>query len=203
MSARHPRDSIGDRPLLNHRPNDSKGVCPQLNHSVFVRYTLRSLAANRVRTAVTVVGIALATGLLMAVLASVTSLQEGLANQSRETGGVWQVELRETDDAELARLREVAGARLDRLAIRRDLGAAPFSADDAEHCGTYLSVLTLPQEQGGTARSRGDLAYEVIPSPALESGRLPERTARSRSPPTCAASSSRPGPPSCPASTRG
>ncbi len=146
-----------------------------LHASVFVRYTLRSLAANRVRTAVTVVGIALATGLLMAVLASVTSLQEGLANQSRETGGVWQAELRETDDAELAQLREVAGARLDRLAIRRDLGAAPFSADDAEHCGTYLSVLTLPQEQGGTARSRGDLAYEVVPSPALDSGRLPEK----------------------------
>ena len=175
MAAKHLRDSIGDRPLLNHWDDDSKGVCPQLNHSVFVRYTLRSLAANRVRTAVTVVGIALATGLLMAVLASVTSLQEGLANQSRETGGVWQVELRETDDAELARLREFAGARLDRLAIRRDLGAAPFSADDAEHCGTYLSVLTLPQEQDGTARSRGDLAYEVIPSPTLESGRLPEK----------------------------
>ena len=146
-----------------------------LGHSVFVRYTLRSLAANRVRTAVTVVGIALATGLLMAVLASVTSLREGLANQSRETGGVWQVEPRDTDDAELARLREVAGARLDRLATRRDLGAAPFSAVDAETRGTYLSVLTLAQEQGGTARSRGDLAHEVIPSPALDSGRLPER----------------------------
>ena len=25
-------DSIGDRPLLNHEPDDSKGVCPQLNH---------------------------------------------------------------------------------------------------------------------------------------------------------------------------
>ena len=175
MAARHLRGSIGDRPLLTHADDGSKGVCPQLTRSVFVRYTLRSLAANRVRTAVTVVGIALATGLLMAVLASVTSLQEGLANQSRETGGVWQVELRETDEAELARLREVAGARLDRLAIRRDLGAAPFSATDAETCGTYLSVLTLPEEQDGTARSRGDLAYEVIPSPALDSGRLPER----------------------------
>ena len=150
-----------------------KGTVPL--SSVFVRYTLRSLAANRVRTAVTVAGIALATGLLMAVLASVTSLQEGLANQSRETGGVWQVELRETDDAELARLREAAGGRLDRLATQRDLGAAPFSAADAERYGTYLSVLTLPKEQGGTARSRGDLAHEVKPSPAVSEGRLPER----------------------------
>ena len=143
--------------------------------SVFVRYTLRSLAANRVRTAVTVVGIALATGLLMAVLTSVTSLQNGLANQSRESGGVWQVEFRETDDGELQALRDAAGDLLDRLALRRDLGAAPFSAEDAERRGTYLSVLTLPEEQGGTARARGDLDYEVTPAPTLASGRLPER----------------------------
>ena len=161
MGARHFGDSIGDRPLLNH--------------SVFVRYTLRSLAANRVRTAVTVVGIALATGLLMAVLASVTSLQNGLANQSRESDGVWQVELPETSESELALLREVAGERLDRLAVQRDLGAAAFSAEDANRMGTYLSVLTVPSELGGTARSRDDLAYEVIPSPVASEGRLPER----------------------------
>ena len=143
--------------------------------SVFVRYTLRSLAANRVRTAVTVVGIALATGLLMAVLTSVTSLQNGLANQSRESGGVWQVEFRETNDGELQALRDAAGDLLDRLALRRDLGAAPFSVEDAERRGTYLSVLTLPEEQGGTARARGDLDYEVTPAPTLASGRLPER----------------------------
>ena len=175
MAARHSRDSIGDRPLLNHESDDSKGVCPQLNHSVFVRFTLRSLAANRVRTVVTIVGVALATGLLMAVLASVTSLQEGLANQSRETGGVWQVGFPATDDAELQKLRDIAGEKLDRLATQRDLGAAPFSAADAERCGTYLSVLALPEEHGDTARSKGDLTYEVHPSPAVASGRLPEK----------------------------
>ena len=143
--------------------------------SVLVRFTLRSLAANRVRTAVTVAGIALATGLLMAVLASVTSLQNGLANQSRETGGVWQVEFPATDDAELARLREAAGSRLDRLAVQRDLGAATFSSADSGRTGTYLSVLTLPDEQGGTARRRGDDAYEVVPTPAVAQGRLPEK----------------------------
>ena len=143
--------------------------------SVFVRYTLRSLAANRVRTAVTVAGIALATGLLMAVLTSATSLQNGLANQSRESGGVWQVEFRGTDEGELQALRDAAGDRLDRLALRRDLGAAPFSAADAEGQGTYLSVLTLPEEQGGTARAMDDLDYEVLPSPAVAEGRLPER----------------------------
>lgn len=146
-----------------------------LHASVFVRFTLRSLAANRVRTAVTVMGIALATGLLMAVLTSAVSLQNGLANQSRESNGVWQVELRETDDGELRELRDVAGGRLDRLALQRDLGSATFSAADAERRGTYLSALTLPEEQGGTARARGDLAYEVVPGPTVATGRLPER----------------------------
>ena len=143
--------------------------------SVFARFTLRSLAANRVRTAVTVVGIALATGLLMAVLASVTSLQAGLANQSRETDGVWQVKFPATDDAELQSLRDVAGDLLDRLATQRDLGSAAFSTSDAERNGTYLSVLGLPVEQGGTARAMGDDAYEVLLAPSVTSGRLPEK----------------------------
>ena len=45
---------------------------------IFTRFTLRSLAQNRVRTAVTVVGIALSTALLAAVLTSVASVQQGL-----------------------------------------------------------------------------------------------------------------------------
>ena len=175
MAAKNPRDSIGDRPLLNHRPNDSKGVCPQLNHSVFVRYTLRSLAANRVRTAVTVVGIALATGLLAAVLVSVTSLRAALLAQSYASGGVWQAGFTYEDDEKVDELRAATGEHLDRLALRRDLGAAALSAESAEESGTYLGVLSLPEEQAGTARSAGDDQYAVIPGPTVAEGRLPER----------------------------
>ena len=52
------------------RPGE-KNLAPRagrLPRNVFASFTLRSLAANRVRSAVTVAGIALATGLLMAVL---------------------------------------------------------------------------------------------------------------------------------------
>ena len=52
---------------------------------IFTRFTLRSLAQNRVRTAVTVVGIALSTALLAAVLTSVASVQQGLL----ERMGAW------------------------------------------------------------------------------------------------------------------
>ena len=148
---------------------------PWARGSVFTRYALRSLAANRVRTGVTVVGIALATGLLMAVLASATSLQAGLANQSRESGGVWQLSLPQLRPGELDLLRESAGDRLDRLAVQRDLGAAPFSATDAAQYGTYLAVLTLPQEEDGLPRARGDEAHPVTREPVVSSGRLPKR----------------------------
>lgn len=158
------------------RPGE-KNLAPRagrLPRNVFASFTLRSLAANRVRSAVTVAGIALATGLLMAVLVSVTSLQSGLANQSRETDGVWQAAFPNTDDAELQRLREAAGDRLDRLATQRDLGSAVFSREDAERNGTFLTVVALPEEQGGTTRAMGDDAYDVINEPEVVEGRLPE-----------------------------
>ena len=153
MAAKHFGDSNGDRPLLNHRTHDSKGVCPHLNHSVFVRYTLRSLAVNRVRTAVTVVGVALATGLLAAVLVSVTSLRAALITQACASGGVWQAGFTYEDAEKIDELRAATGEHLDRLALRRDLGAAALSAESAEKSGTYLGVLSLPEEQAGTARS--------------------------------------------------
>lgn len=145
-----------------------------LPRNVFASFTLRSLAANRVRSAVTVAGIALATGLLMAVLVSVTSLQNGLANQDRKSDGVWQVAFPNTDEAELQRLREAAGDRLDRLATQRDLGSAAFSEEDAERNGTFLTVVALPEEQGDTSRAMGDDAYDVINEPEVVEGRLPE-----------------------------
>ena len=54
---------------------------------IFTRFTLRSLAQNRVRTAVTVVGIALSTALLAAVLTSVASVQQGLLERTMVTEG--------------------------------------------------------------------------------------------------------------------
>lgn len=58
---------------------------------IFTRFTLRSLAQNRVRTAVTVVGIALSTALLAAVLTSVASVQQGLLERTMVTEGSWHV----------------------------------------------------------------------------------------------------------------
>lgn len=143
--------------------------------NVFTRFTLRSLKANRVRTTVTIVGVALATGLLMAVLASVTSLQAALVNYMRSTNGVWQESFDYTDDATLGNLRTLAGDHLDRLATRRDLGAVALSEDNASYAGTYLGLYDPAVESAGTPRAAGDTDYAVYPAPEVEEGRLPER----------------------------
>lgn len=144
--------------------------------NVFTRFTLRSLRANRVRTTVTIVGVALATGLLMAVLASVTSLQAALVNYVRSTDGVWQESFSYTDDATLGNLRTLAGDHLDRLATRRDLGAVALSADNASYAGTYLGLYDLTVESAGTPRAAGDTDYPVYPAPEVVEGRLPEKS---------------------------
>ena len=58
---------------------------------IFTRFTLRTLARNRVRTAVTVIGIALSAALLAAVLTSVASVQAGMLERTRATEGSWHV----------------------------------------------------------------------------------------------------------------
>lgn len=148
-------------------------VAPRGN--VFTRFTLRSLAANRVRTTVTIVGVALATGLLMAVLASVTSLHAAIVNYMRSTDGVWQESFDYTDDAALGNLRTLAGDHLDRLATRRDLGAAALSEENAAYAGAYLGIYDLPVESANTPRAAGDTDYAVYPAPELDEGRLPEK----------------------------
>lgn len=142
--------------------------------AIFTRFTLRSLAANRMRTVVTVVGIALAAGLLTAVLASVSSLRQGLMDRTRATDGVYQLAFQYTDAEKIDELRAQMGEHLDRLAVERDLGAAPLSAADAESLGTFLGVMGLPQEQGGTAHAAGDEAFDVTRMPEATEGRLPE-----------------------------
>ena len=57
--------------------------------SAMTRFTLRSLGANRVRTLVTVAGVALAAALLTAVLTSYTSLENFLYRDEVQRNGLW------------------------------------------------------------------------------------------------------------------
>ena len=73
-----------------HDP-DEKNLAPRRAggpaRSVFVRFTLRSLAANRVRTVVSVMGVALSVALIAAVLTSVASLSNMLVERTAADEG--------------------------------------------------------------------------------------------------------------------
>ena len=124
--------------------------------SVFTRYAIRSLAANRTRTVVTAAGVALACALLTFVLVLVGSLRASLVASEGASEGAWQVSFSQIGEDQLARVEDVLGGP---LAVRRDLGAA--LTGDAE--APLLNVVT-------TLTGEKDLVVE----PPLADGRWPE-----------------------------
>ena len=124
--------------------------------SVFTRYAIRSLAANRTRTVVTAAGVALACALLTFVLVLVGSLRAGLVASEVALEGAWQVSFSQIGEGQLARVEDELG---DPLAVRRDLGAA--LTGDAEV--PLLNVVT-------TLAGEKNLVVE----PPLADGRWPE-----------------------------
>ncbi|HJA28346.1 MAG TPA: ABC transporter permease, partial [Candidatus Olsenella pullicola] len=124
--------------------------------SVFTRYAIRSLVANRTRTVVTAAGVALACALLTFVLVLVGSLRAGLITSEAALEGAWQVSFSQIGEGQLARVEDELG---DPLAVRRDLGAA--LTGDAEV--PLLNVVT-------TLTGEKDLVVE----PPLSNGRWPE-----------------------------
>ena len=124
--------------------------------SVFTRYAIRSLAANRTRTVVTAAGVALACALLTFVLVLVGSIRASLIASVEASEGAWQVSFSQIDEGQLARVEDELG---DPLAVRRDLGAALMG--DAEV--PLLNVVT-------TLAGEKDLVVE----PSLADGRWPE-----------------------------
>ena len=136
---------------------------------IFTRFTLRSLAQNRVRTAVTVVGIALSTALLAAVLTSVASVQQGLPERTLVTEGSWHVYSPDVPAQGIDALVE-SDAVTD-LATFRDLGSAALAPDDANRLGAFIALKTAPTTVKGVDEP-GGAPYSLMPE--LASGRWPE-----------------------------
>ena len=131
---------------------------------IFGRFTLRSLARNRVRTAVSIVGIALSCALLTAVLTSVVSLSTMLLERTGADEGWWYAEV-----------ADVGKDGLDRLAGKpdvtdwtgiADLGAASLGDKNSDVFGRYLYAKTWPAEQDGSE--------PLVQEPELVAGRAPE-----------------------------
>lgn len=142
---------------------------------VLVSFTLRTLAKNRARTVVTIIGIALATGLLAAVFTSMTSLAAALRGQVSTERGIWQIEYPSLTDQQLSTIKSGLDGHLDRLATARDLGACALSEENANALGPALNVQTMPAEDASAGvHAKGDGQYAVKKGSELESGRAPQ-----------------------------
>ena len=115
---------------------------------IFTRFTLRSLARNRVRTAVTVAGIALSTALMTAVLTSVGSMQAALLERTVADEGSWHIFTTDVSDEALNALE--ADGRTSDIATFEELGSARLSEVESYTYGEFVAVRTLPEEAKGS-----------------------------------------------------
>ena len=137
-------------------------VAPRGN--VFTRFTLRSLKANRVRTVVSVIGIALSCALITAVLTSVVSLTDALIRRTAEDEGWWYAEAAGITADDLDRLQDEPGV-VDWTGIA-DLGTISLGEENSDLFGKYLYAKTWPTEQ--------DSEKPLVRDPELVAGHAPE-----------------------------
>lgn len=132
--------------------------------SVFTRYTLRSLAKNRTRTAVSVVGVALSVALITAVLTSVVSLSNLLLVRTAADEGWWYGEVANVTASDYDRLR--TDADVTDLTGIADLGTVSLGEENSSLYGSYLYVKTWPEAREG--------AEPLVEEPELVAGRAPQ-----------------------------
>lgn len=125
-------------------------------------FTVKSLRANKVRTLVTIAGVALAAALLTAVLTTYVSLNDYLYRSEAHLAGTWMACVEA--DGSSALDEKIADAQADPqvagTAIMRDVGFAKLTADQQNTQGTYLAIRSVEGDVGdicGIAPSEGRL----------------------------------------------
>lgn len=125
-------------------------------------FTVKSLRANKVRTLVTIAGVALAAALLTAVLTTYVSLNDYLYRSEAHLAGTWMACVEA--DGSSALDEKIADAQVDPqvagTAILRDVGFAALTADQQNTQGTYLAIRSIEGDVGdicGIAPSEGRL----------------------------------------------
>lgn len=131
--------------------------------SIFTRFTLRALDKSRVRTIVSIAGIALACALICAIGTSMVTIANGLYQRTLETEGSWQVSI---DGLSSVGVEILANdSRTSALTTIEHYGAAALSVNDADTYGTYLELDSFPS-------SKNNL---VVP-PEISEGHAPTTT---------------------------
>lgn len=127
-------------------------------------FTVKSLRANRVRTLVTIAGVALAAALLTAVLTTFASLNDYLYRSEAHLAGTWMSCVEADGSAELD--ERIANAKADPqvtgTAVMRDVGFGELTPEQQDQQGTYLVIRSIEGDVGDICG--------IVPS----EGRLPE-----------------------------
>ena len=125
-------------------------------------FTAKSLRANKVRTLVTIAGVALAAALLTAVLTTYVSLNDYLYRSEAHLAGTWMACVEA--DGSSALDEKIVDAQADPqvagTAILHDVGFAELTADQQNTQGTYLAIRSIEGDVGdicGIAPSEGRL----------------------------------------------
>lgn len=113
-------------------------------------FTVKSLRANKVRTLVTIAGVALAAALLTAVLTTYASLNDFLYRSEAHLAGTWMACVEAGGSSALD--EKIADAQADPqvsgTAIMRDIGFAELTADQQDTQGTYLAIRSIEGDVG-------------------------------------------------------
>jgi len=113
-------------------------------------FTVKSLRANKVRTLVTIAGVALAAALLTAVLTTYVSLNDYLYRSEAHLAGTWMACVEA--DGSSALDEKIVDAQADPqvagTAIMRDVGFAKLTADQQNTQGTYLAIRSIEGDVG-------------------------------------------------------
>lgn len=113
--------------------------------NAMTRFTVRSLRTNRVRTLVTVLGVALAAALLTAVLTSFTSLASFVYESERATSGDWMAAASSSDSQLLREQVEdaTAAGEISGSALLQDAGFAALTDDQRKVYGYSMPLINL------------------------------------------------------------
>ncbi|OUP10089.1 ABC transporter permease [Collinsella sp. An2] len=130
---------------------------------IFTCFTLRSLARNRVRTVVSIIGVALSCALLCAVLTSVVSMTNMLYERTAADEGTWQAEVASISQKGLDELTS-DGRVADHIEVA-ELGAIDLGDENSSDYGHWLFTKTWPAQPHGT---------NLVSAPEIISGRAPE-----------------------------
>lgn len=109
--------------------------------SVITKYTLKSLKAHKIRTMVTIAGVALAAALFTAVLACVSSLNGFLLKAEVAMSGDWTAYVY-TDTLDQAHQGVEQDPQITNWFTYIDVGFAPQPEEEQNNYGNYLSVLS-------------------------------------------------------------